>query len=1233
VRRGLIGRIVTFRDGEAVTAVLMFAYSFLAMTSYNILKPVTRSQFISALGADNLPYVQLAAGVLIGIVMQIYSAAAGRLPRRWVIPATQLAEVALLTVFWFLFRTGADWVSVAFYVLALILGILLTSQFWTLANDIYDARQAKRLFGFIGGGASLGGATGAGLTSLVVSELGTNNLLLVSAGILALCALLVMAIVRREGVSADAGRAPEEHGIGGGEAVRMLRSSRHLQLIALVIGLAAIGAAIIEQQLNMAAEAMKGSSPDTITAFLAEITFYLSVVGFVVQVIFTSRIHRSLGLAFALLILPVSLGTTAMLILWSGALWTAGAARVLDTSLRYTVDKTTREVLFLPLPASLKYRAKPFVDVTVDRSAKAIGALLALVLIKPWGFHLDWWRLSYASLAVTALWIVLALRARREYLSAFRRSIGMRSMVPSAVRLDVADGATIALLVEELASPDESRVLYAIDMLETLGRKNLITPLLLHHPSPKVRTRALTALEAARPSVAEPWLSVIGQLLTDSDGGVRGAAVHALASLRKGDAVSLIRRCLRDPEPHVAVTAAMVLADSDVEADAEEAAGTLTRFVENLDDSAAAARREVAAALGRVKNPTCRSLLVPLIGDGDVDVARTAIHSAGMLEPLDVLFVPALVSRLGNRRLKPDARHALVSYGEGIIPVLAYFMKDGREDRWVRLHIPGTLARIPSQRAMDTLFDALSDPDGFLRYKVLAAIERLQRHRPDLVFDREPVEALLIAETTRYYQYLTLRFDILHQDAPVGWNFRSADDERGSLLERALTDKLERSLDRIFRLLGFIHPWKDVAAARETLASGEPRSRAAAIEYLDNLLDAPLRKRVMPILEDTPIEEKIAHAHALLKIRSHSLEASLGRLVRDDDPVISAAAIQTVARRRLWSLAVDLEYVRAHSHHEDSFVVEAASLALARRMPGEGRHRRVLSTVEVVDRLRAIPLFHFASVDELFRIASTSRQTHYGGGVELYLEGARADHVTFLIEGHVSLVRSKGLQRTVAHAPAALAFLEMLQGSQLRQTVRTLDEAVGLSFTADQFLTLVSDNVALAQGLFRMLLEMPGATRPLVHGALPGFEPVASGNGPVQPLEKVILLEQSAVLCRATVKQLLALAGIAQEVPLNRGATVLERSDSPAVYYVLNGAVRLESDETEPAHAGPGAMFGTWETLAGIKFDRRAFVTRDGSALRFDREDLLDLLADDTELVRGMFAVFLEASQVQPVLR
>ena len=61
------------RDGEAPVALLMFAYSFLAMTSYNILKPITRSKFITDLGAHNLPWVLLAAGPLIGVLMHLYA--------------------------------------------------------------------------------------------------------------------------------------------------------------------------------------------------------------------------------------------------------------------------------------------------------------------------------------------------------------------------------------------------------------------------------------------------------------------------------------------------------------------------------------------------------------------------------------------------------------------------------------------------------------------------------------------------------------------------------------------------------------------------------------------------------------------------------------------------------------------------------------------------------------------------------------------------------------------------------------------------------------------------------------------------------------------------------------------------------------------------------------------------------------------------------------------------------
>src|SRR5687768_8290937 len=127
--RRLLAPIVELRENETGISVLMFAYSFLAMTAYNIIQPITRSKFISDLGADNIPYVQFASGVLIGIIMQGYVKGTSLLPRRWVIPMAQAVIVGLLVVFWVLFQTGQQWVSVAFYVLGLILGLLLISQF------------------------------------------------------------------------------------------------------------------------------------------------------------------------------------------------------------------------------------------------------------------------------------------------------------------------------------------------------------------------------------------------------------------------------------------------------------------------------------------------------------------------------------------------------------------------------------------------------------------------------------------------------------------------------------------------------------------------------------------------------------------------------------------------------------------------------------------------------------------------------------------------------------------------------------------------------------------------------------------------------------------------------------------------------------------------------------------------------------------------------------------------
>src|SRR5262249_27013022 len=152
---------------------------------------------------------------------------------------------------------------------------------------------------------------------------------------------------------------------------------------------------------------------------------------------------------------------------------------------------------------------------------------------------------------------------------------------------------------------------------------------------------------------------------------------------------------------------------------------------------------------------------------------------------------------------------------------------------------------------------------------------------------------------------------------------------------RALNEKLQRTLDRIYRLLGLLYPWKDISAARWAIEHGEGRERASALEYLDNLIGGNLRKTVMPIVEDMPIEEKVRRGSAFIRERARAGE-TLAQLIDDEDQVVASAAIHYVEEKRLWQFAPDLEHSLEFRPAKDWYLFEAASWALAAyRMPSE----------------------------------------------------------------------------------------------------------------------------------------------------------------------------------------------------------------------------------------------------------------------------------------------------------
>ena len=224
---------------------------------------------------------------------------------------------------------------------------------------------------------------------------------------------------------------------------------------------------------------------------------------------------------------------------------------------------------------------------------------MILVLIKDWGFGFDWQQLSYASLTMVGLWVITAMAARREYLRSFRRSIEDQVVEPSTLRLNDPDPSSIETLVSELAHPEPRRALYAIDLLDAMDKRHLVTPLLLSHESPEIRARALEGGRSRRAGAGRS-LAAGRRARAQGSGQPRShrARCRRSPSLKGQAAIDVMRPFITKQDPALAIVAAAALAGSSQRGRCRDRRGDAAAFLER---HARAGRRMAAARRARAR--------------------------------------------------------------------------------------------------------------------------------------------------------------------------------------------------------------------------------------------------------------------------------------------------------------------------------------------------------------------------------------------------------------------------------------------------------------------------------------------------------------------------------------------------------------------------------------------------------------------------------------------------------
>ncbi len=870
--RNLIQKVFDVREGEFKVSFWMLSYIFLIIAVLLIIKPTVNALFLSELGVEQLPFAFLLVAVTAIISSFFYSRALAKFSLNKIVKVTLLGSVTILIALGILLKVNVleGWLLYFFYVWVAIYAVLSASQFWVLANLVFNVREAKRLFSFIGSGAIMGGIFGGYLTSILAPLIGNDNMIFLAACLLLLCIPLLSNIWKsRVKILGDFKKKKRTH-LASGRPLHLIKKSKHLTYIACIVAVSVLVAKLVDYLFSDFASAAI-PDPEDLTSFFAFWFSTFNLLSLGIQLFFTHRIVGIWGVGFSLLLLPIGIFSGSLFFLILPELSAVVVIKAMDGVLKQSVHKSATELLALPLPFELKNKTKSFIDVVVDSMATGVAGFLLIFVVQ--GLQLPSVYISALIILLVGLWVFFILKVRTEYYRTFRTNLELITEKTGKTREPaVKKTAVIKGMRTVFNNGTEEQILFMLKKLMEINDKRFETDVhkLLSHPSTEVRTAAIQNLYFLNGS---SMVTNIPELLNSDDNGLTLATLEYLL-LHAGKNSGLVYDTyLNHSNKKIADAALYCLAR---EARDNYTLKTSYRLRERISEKLGELNTSsqdylsvqvLLKTIGAANLPEFYPFISKHFTHEKPDLVETAIEAAGMSVHPDL--VSYLLSFLQHKYHRKTAIEALHNYGSGMVAVLANTVKERLAPVDICRFIPKALEVFNSQEAVRNLFRLLDDIDLGVRLEVLRSLSDIRKNNPDLKFNKYKIVSQIFEECRLHHQTLSA----MHTQIIIAYRNRKKSlkeisdeeqDARTSLLE-LLERRLDAGLERIFKLLGLRFKQKDVEIAYEGIVSDQQEARINAIEFLDNLLTGDLKRRLLPIIEESALD--ISSEEGLQKIK------------------------------------------------------------------------------------------------------------------------------------------------------------------------------------------------------------------------------------------------------------------------------------------------------------------------------------------------------------------------------
>ncbi|MEO9953022.1 Npt1/Npt2 family nucleotide transporter [Nonlabens sp.] len=890
-----VHKFFDIRDGEESISLMMQLYIFLIICALLIVKPTVSALFLSQLGAENLSVAFIIIAVTAVVVSFIYNKSLEKFALRYIIRTTLILFSVGFIAMGCIVALG--WVtpffSYLFYTMVGMFALLATSQFWVLANVVFNVREAKRLFGFIGAGGIAGGIIGGYLTSILAGYVG-NGILMILAGLLiATCTLVFKRIWKTRVQTLSKFKRKERATVSTESSIKLIYKSKHLTYLAAVIGLGVLVAKLVDYQFSYIAAA-KIPDPQDLASFFGFWFSTFNIVSLLIQLFITNKILENTDISVSLITLPIGIVLLCLALLVFPELWIVIIIKGLDGSLKQSLHKSAVELLALPIPSSIKNKTKTFIDVVVDSLATGLAGFLLIFVIK--GLELSTTYITLITIAIVLVWILVVFKVRDAYLGTFKESIMMRENMGITKKSIGRIRQNMRVIFESGSEKDILEIIKRLPEITHPSLKNDVLKL-LNHESHKVKAAVVDSL---RYITKEPQTKVQDFIYIEDDALI----VATMSYLMSQDKVSyqFFEQYL-DYENEFIATAALLALARESEDNPTLAAKynlhlRIKMFIDELEsvdsDLKVSEIARLIETLGYVKRTKYHDIIQTYLKHPNPILKNAALLAAG--ETAREKFLPVLYSELENIAYRESSIKAISSFGNAIIPTLYKKYLNVNLNVQQKSQIPTIISNIHTEKAYRALFKMSQRGDFKLRTKVSNLLYTWRKEGIDYSINQRTLRLMIAKESKLYRQLLGCYFSmrIIERSKLQPQKIISLPEktERSHLIQQLKTS-LELNLKRVFNLLALYYNPEDVFVAYRGLKSDTKESQLHAMEYLDGLLSRNLKTLLLPILESgmsSPNQEMSDyHKHVSLLNQEDCLKTIM--YIEDESLQIKAIAL------------------------------------------------------------------------------------------------------------------------------------------------------------------------------------------------------------------------------------------------------------------------------------------------------------------------------------------------------